>query len=140
MLDEYFSIFTEKKEQITDLLIRLLEERNEIIFSMLHGSFVREGKFKDIDIAVWVDEHRVIRDAALDYELSTSVDISYNLPYPVDVKVINYAPLGFQYYAVAGRLLTSSDDDFRVETVTAIWNRYFDFLPKSKEFLLDMIS
>ena len=140
MLDEYFSIFTEKKEQITDLLIRLLEERTEILFSMLHGSFIREGKFKDIDIAVWVDEHRVIRDAALDYELSTSVDISYKLPYPVDVKVINYAPLGFQYYALAGRILTCSDDDLRVDTVVCIWNRYFDFLPKSKEFFLDMIS
>jgi len=137
---KYFSILPEEKDQISAQLARLFEKRKEIIFSVLHGSFVNDEKFKDVDVAVWLDENAVKKDSALDYELSTGVDLSYIIHFPVDVKTLNYAPLGFQYFAVSGRLLTCTDDDFRVDTIESIWNRYFDFLPKSEDFLLDMIS
>lgn len=139
-MDRYFSITPEKKNQITIQLKHLLEKRHEVVFSVLHGSFLNNDKFKDIDVAVWVAERTVMKTGALDYELSTSVDLSYHLPYPIDVKVLNYAPLGFQYHAVSGSLLTCTDDDFRAHTVATIWIRYLDFLPQSKGFLLDMIS
>ncbi|MBW1696344.1 MAG: nucleotidyltransferase domain-containing protein [Deltaproteobacteria bacterium] len=137
--NQYLSFEPERKEHIVTQLVRLLEQRKEIIFSMLHGSFVSNDRFRDIDVAVWLAEDKMYPKDTLDYELSLSVEISYELNLPVDVKVLNFAPLGFQYYAVSGRLLTCTDDDFRVDTIVSIWNRYFDFLPKSKEFLLEMI-
>ena len=138
--NRYLSFEPKKKGHIVTQLVRMLEQRKEIIFSMLHGSFINNDRFRDIDVAVWLTGDKMDPNDTLDYELRLSVEISYALNLPVDVKVLNFAPLGFQYSAVSGRLLTCTDDDFRVDTIVSIWNQYFDFLPKSKEFLLEMIS
>ena len=42
------------REALTDVLRRRLEAHPEIVFAVLHGSFVTEGPYRDIDVAVWV--------------------------------------------------------------------------------------
>ena len=59
---------------------------------------------------------------------------------PVDLKVLNYAPLGFQYYSTTGLLIMCKDDDLRVDYLTKIRSLYFDFKPSSERFLLEMID
>lgn len=128
-----------QKEKIISLLVTALDKK-EILFSYVHGSFVEEEVFRDIDLAVWVKEELFPKEKALKYELSLSVDLEYLIGYPVDLKVLNYAPLGFQYHVTKGRLLTCLDDDLRTDFLTEVWSKYLDFAPKSKEFLLEMLS
>lgn len=128
-----------EKDKIISLLISTLDKK-EILFSYAHGSFVEEEVFRDIDLAVWVKEEVLPKEKALKYELSLSVDLGYLIGYPVDLKVLNYAPLGFQYHVTKGKLLTCLDDDLRVDFLAQVWSKYLDFAPKSKEFLLEMLS
>ncbi|MBN1222447.1 MAG: hypothetical protein JXB23_04325 [Candidatus Aminicenantes bacterium] len=41
------------------LLTEFLQNRKEIVFAYLHGSFVGEGDFRDIDIAVFLENSPV---------------------------------------------------------------------------------
>jgi len=133
------NILQEEKERIREVLGRLLEEEGRIIFAYLHGSFAEGRSFRDIDIAVYVEESEVPREGVIDFEIMTSMKLETNVKLPVDIKVINYAPLGFQYYSTTGSLLMCRDDDLRVDFLTKIRSLYFDFQTRSKRFLLEML-
>ena len=135
----FYKVNRVEKEKIISLLVKALDKK-EILFSYVHGSFVEEEVFRDIDLAVWVKGEVLPKEKALKYELSLSVDLEYLIEYPADLKVLNYAPLGFQYHVTKGRLLTCLDDDLRVDFLAEVWSKYLDFAPKSREFLLEMLS
>jgi hypothetical protein len=128
------------KGEVKRLLTELLTGREELRFACLHGSFLEPGAFRDVDVAVWADPGRVPKEAALDYELALSAWLERRVRLPVDVKVVNYAPLGFQYAVSRGEPVFVRDDDewfaFREQT----WRDYLDFAPLAKEALADLLD
>jgi predicted nucleotidyltransferase len=129
----------EERKEIKEVLSNCLGKKEPILFAYLHGSFAEERPFRDIDIAVFVDGSRISKKEALDFEVSSSIKLGKTIRMPVDVKVINYAPLAFQYYSTAGTLLMCRDDDFRVDFLTKTRSLYFDFRPSSERFLMEML-
>jgi len=131
----------EDKEQIVERLRHLLARRDEVQFACLHGSFLEpQGGFRDIDIGVWVEPSRVDKKNALDYEWELDAWLERHIPHPIDLKVLNYAPLGFRYAASGGRLLYARDEvawyDFRERT----WEEYLDFAPLARQMLFDLLD
>ena len=55
MDNRYFRIVDHEKESIIESLKVCLKNRLDVIFAYLHGSFFTEDRFKDIDIAVYLD-------------------------------------------------------------------------------------
>jgi len=133
------SIPRKERARIEKLLSRLLEKEEGIFFAYLHGSFYEGKSFRDIDVAVFVDDKAISKERALDFEIATSVKFGKEVKLPIDLKIINYAPLGFQYYSTAGTLIMCKEDDPRVDFLTRIRSLYFDFKPSSERFLLEMI-
>ena len=133
------SIPEKERGRIRKFLGRLLKKENGIFFAYLHGSFAEARPFRDIDVAVFVDEKKVPKEEALDFEILTSMSLEKEIRLPIDLKIINYAPLGFQYYSTAGTLIMCKEDDLRVDFLTRIRSLYFDFKPSSERFLLEMI-
>ncbi len=71
-----------EKEKVKEIITDILEKREEILFSYIHGSFL-ENEFRDIDIAVYVgDNKRFLR-----YELNLEREIEDVVGFPVDVRV-----------------------------------------------------
>jgi predicted nucleotidyltransferase len=132
-------ISPEEKKSVQKILGAYLQQEEGILFAYLHGSFSGKGPFHDIDIAVFVEETRIPREKALDFELAASLRLEEKVRIPVDLKVINYAPLGFQYHSTAGTLLMCRNEDLRVDFLTKIRSLYFDFALGSKRFLLEML-
>ena len=132
----------ETKAQLQQELGSLLSGREEIVFACLHGSFLEPHGFRDVDIGVWVVPERVPGERAFDYELDLSLWLEQRSPQPVpmDVKVLNYAPLGFRYAASSGTPLLLRDlkawYTFREET----WRDYWDFMPLARAMLRDLLS
>jgi len=133
------SVSRKERGRIGKFLGRLLGKENGIFFAYLHGSFTEGGPFRDIDVAVFVDEKAIPKERALDFEMSTSIKLEKEVKLPIDLKIINYAPLGFQYYSTAGPLIMCNEDDLRVDFLTRIRSLYFDFKPSSERFLLEMM-
>lgn len=131
----------DNKREVIKKLAESLEKRDEIIFAYIHGSFAEGLPFRDIDVAIYVNENIVPPDDAIDYGLKITaiVELETGLV-PLDIKVINYATIGFRYYATKGLLLFSKDEDLRCGFLEDVWRRYFDLLPKRRQILLDLVS
>lgn len=129
------------KEKIYRKLKESLEKREEIIFAYAHGSFVDLMIFRDIDIAIYVNENLVPPDKAIEYTLEISVLIELETGIsPIDIKLLNYASIGFKYFATRGILLFSKDEDKRTDFLEYTWKRYFDLLPKRRQTIFDLLA
>lgn len=129
------------KENIAEQLKSLLISRNEIIFSYIHGSFLDEFPFRDIDISLYVDSKKIDSQHAFDYSFQLSLDVSKQTGYEIDIQIMNYAPLGFQHSVLKnGKLLFSKDEDLRVNIIESISLEYIDFYELSLQYIRDIVA
>ena len=121
----YFRVGESEREAIVCRLRELLERVEGISFAYIYGGFVKRDKFRDVDIAIWVEDP----SRAHEYEVDLAVKLSLTLGIPVDVHVLNEAPLPFKYSVFSeGRLLFSRDERKRVEVVDETIREYIDVL------------
>jgi len=126
------------KQKIIHKLQKFLSEELEIVFAYLHGSFLNEDEFKDIDIALCLDEKTANKIDLVASEITWSLRLEKYLFVPVDVKIINGSPLNFRYHVTRGYLLLCRDDLKREEFLCKTWSEYFDFKPVSKIYLREI--
>lgn len=129
-----------ERERIVTALQSTLGTRPEIDFACLHGSFERGEPYRDVDVAVWVDPSLVAPEARLRYALDLADRLTTAIGQRGDVQVLNDAPLGFRYRALAGQPVVVRDwdrfDDLRART----WDDYFDFLPFARQYLREALG
>jgi len=126
-------------DQLLADLARILSSRPEILFAYLHGSVLTGGNPRDIDVAVFLR----LESPAADDPIETAIELSLYVEkriglIPVDVKVLNGAPVAFQFAAVSGRLIFSQDEDRRVDFLASTWGEYFDFKPLADRYLREV--
>jgi len=124
-----FSLPADQREGIIQTLADVLADKRGILFAFLYGSFLDERTFRDIDIGGFVDECQVPLKKQLDYEFSLIDELSGFVGYPLDVRLINRAPLAFRYRVSCGRLLFSRDEKMLSSFLERTWDEYFDFQP-----------
>jgi predicted nucleotidyltransferase len=129
-----------QRDRLIEQVIRLLEERSEIVLAVLHGSFLTDRPFRDIDLALYLDPAEIRREVLRDYELEQGVRWSAELGMPIDVRVLNDAPLAFRYHALKGVVLLARDGEFVDEFRARTWDEYCDFAPFAKRYLREAIG
>lgn len=123
------------KHILSENLTRCLAEKEEILFAYLLGTFLTRNDFEDIDVGIFIDPQKLPGIDTLRYELELAVEMEKHLKpgeifkryIPMDIKVINDAPVTFRYSVSAGKLLFSKDENIREEFVCRTWQEYFDF-------------
>ncbi|MHA1409859.1 MAG: nucleotidyltransferase domain-containing protein [Candidatus Odinarchaeia archaeon] len=114
------------RARIYKTLKNKLSSRDEIVFVYIHGSF-NTGIFRDIDIAVYVNRF-LDKKQVLDYELSLERELENTVNFPVDVRILNYSPLTFNFNVIKnGKLLFSKDEKIRVDFVSLTITKFHDF-------------
>ncbi|MBN1273017.1 MAG: nucleotidyltransferase domain-containing protein [Candidatus Aminicenantes bacterium] len=116
-----------------------MSQNKTIIFAYLHGSFLEKENFNDIDIAVYLDKKTEVNSDPAGLEISLSLELEKCTQHPIDVKILNTAPLSFCYHATKGKLILSQDENTREEFLCRTWNAYFDFKPVSKIYLQESL-
>jgi predicted nucleotidyltransferase len=129
-----------ERKRLIAALERALAARTEIVFACLHGSFLAGGPYRDIDVAVWLDDALLPREERGRYALDLSVALHLELRRPVDVRALNDASLAFRYHALGGRPLVVRDPELFHELRARTWDEYFDFAPFAREYLRGMLS
>lgn len=113
----------EAGKKLVESLRKMLEEDDSIVFAYLHGSLVEKEFFRDVDVAVWI---RNPRDA-FKYEVDVSARLEVSLNTPIDLHVLNGAPLPFKHHVLTrGRLLFSRDEAERARIVDETIRQYAD--------------
>lgn len=138
------TLSSEEKKQVLEVLRRKLEEEQGLCVAYVYGSFAGDKEFHDIDLALYYDP--LPQGPVLDRELDLEVELwealrraGFNIP--VDVRILNTAPLSFRFVAInTGELLLVRDDDKRVEFETTTWSKYFDFAPIRDEHFKEVLG
>lgn len=128
-----------EKQRLIQQLKEVLSKEKGIVFAYLHGSFLGEEEFNDIDIALYLAESAARGIEPVDFEISLALRIERILKIPIDVKVLNYAPLSFRYHVTRGNLLVNHLDLIREEFLCKTWSEYFDFQPLAKVYLKEVL-
>lgn len=124
-----------QKKEITNKLTGLLKKREEIVFAYLHGSFLTHD-FRDIDVAIYLKE-----DEDVLYEVKLGVELEKFLKFPVDVRVLNSAPLTFRFKVVKdGLLLFSRDERIRSDFEALTISEYHDFSYFRKRYRREILG
>ena len=97
-----------------------------VVFAYLHGSFVSTLPFHDIDVGVYLN-------TASSDQTRQAVDLADRLSrrvgFPVDVRVLNAAPVPFVFRALQGEPLVSRDDECLADVLERTGRRYLDLAP-----------
>ena len=130
----------EQRDRLIRQLRDLLQNRPEILFALLHGSFLAGGQFRDVDLALYLKPGAIQREAFRDYELEQGVRWSEALGVPVDVRLLNDAPVSFRYHALRGSVLFVQEGEFLDEFRARTWDEYCDFAPFAKRYFKELIG
>jgi len=126
-----------EKQQLVKAVIPVLTDEN-IFAAYLFGSFITSDEFADIDIAVWVE---AAMDDPLNLELKLENQLEELIKYPVDVRILNKAPLSFcQNVFRTGKVIIDSNPNKRADFEGRILKEYFDFAPFRKRYLQEVLN
>lgn len=126
MKDRLFDMDAAGRSEISRLLASALNDEPDVIFAYLHGSFLGDRPFHDIDVGVYLNTPSVEHTRRV-VELSDR--LSRHTGYPVDVRALNEAPVPFVFRALQGELLVSRDDERLADVLESIGRRYLDIAP-----------
>ena len=129
-----------------DLLILQLRElvsgKEPVLFAYLYGSFLGEGFFRDIDVAVYFDTP-AFKDSSdtFNYSLALSAECDMaTTGVTLDLRPLNLAPLPFRFDVVTrGRVLYTRDEELRVDFEARTRSLYFDFLPHLRFYFRNIV-
>lgn len=138
-----YTVSPEEKQGLISAIKTELEVRAEVSFAYIFGSFVDPEMpfFRDIDIGVYLDEKAVLPKQFLDYSMKLGLEMETTLQkFPVDVVVINCAPLALAFNITKGELLFTKDEDLWLNFVVKTWALYHDHAISGKSVLEDILS
>ena len=127
-----------QKENIIKDIVSALTKHDEIVLAYVFGSFVHSGHFSDIDLGILVKEKLV---TPLNIELKLEIALEDIVHYPVDVRILNHAPLSFCQNVIRyGRVVLERDANLRADFTGNILKQYFDFAPFRRRYLREVAN
>lgn len=121
------SVDAEHRKRIEESLASGLAQDETIVFACLYGSFAESEPFHDIDVGVYVRDFQADRPTST--ALALAQRLSEGVRKPVDVRILNVAPVSFLYHVLRGQLLFCRDDAALAEVMERTISRYLDIAP-----------
>ena len=122
-----FRFSGQQKQEIISALTSLLQRHAAIQFAYLYGSFLADMPCHDIDIGVYLDGLAPL-DMGL-FAVELSAQLGSQAKCPVDVRILNNAPLPFIYQVLRGKLLLENNPDLHGRIFEHTVSRYLDLKP-----------
>ncbi|RLF10221.1 MAG: hypothetical protein DRJ69_03420 [Thermoprotei archaeon] len=126
---KYYKLTADEKRRLLKILKNKLKNIDDIVFAYIHGGFTERDEFRDIDIALWIKNV----ERAYYYTVNLSAKLEAELGIPIDIQVINEAPLPFKHHVFTqGKLLFSKDESLRTTIVDETIRKYIDLIKINK--------
>ena len=119
-----------ERELVIRKIAEILSRFDGIRLAYIYGSFLREGDYRDIDLAVLLDDR--LSDPHTAYKLSMRIGREVErclVPRrPCDVRMLNGAPIWFRHRVIAeGRNIFSGSEEERVEYEAFVLSEHLDY-------------
>ena len=116
-----------QREHVARRLAAALETEPDLEFAWLHGSFLAGGGFHDVDVGVHLNAAPDVRSRRA---LALGLRLDRDTGFPVDVRVLNDAPVVFLFHIFReGRLLLSRNDERLADLMERTVREYLDMEP-----------
>ena len=112
------------RARVVATLASALAGESDVAFAVLYGSFVDAEAFHDVDVGI----HLRTEQPGHLFSSHLAQRLSEQVGYPVDVRVLNGAPVSFLFHALRGQVLVSRDD-LLGDVMERTMQRYFDIAP-----------
>jgi hypothetical protein len=122
-----YRLTDQDRQRITGVLVGEFMATPTFAFAYVLGSFLEVNTVHDVDVGIYLDPFEATRQAEIAASLAQRLTDAARLP--VDVRVLNQAPVTFLYRALRGRLLVSNNDDLLTSTLEHVSRRYLDMAP-----------
>ena len=128
----------EKEKIAQEIAAIILKSCPGLVAVYLFGSFVTEEPFSDIDIGILMEGPEA---ELLDTELKLETELEKNIPYPVDVRMMNGAPVPFARNVIGeGIVILDKHKNDRADFEALTLKKYFDFSHFRKRYLEDIAN
>jgi len=125
------------KKVVMEKISDTLKAKEYILFAYIFGSFASDNVFKDIDVGIFVS--RVGNEPPLKLEVQLEGEIGDAIGIPVDIRIINNAPVPFVYNVLkGGTVIVDNNRSFRSDFEGLVYKRYFDFQHLRNEYLREL--
>ena len=124
-----------ERAKVARAVTAALETEPDVVFAYLHGSFLHDGAFHDIDVGVRLA-------APANRRLPRTLDLTARLTgetgFPVDVRALDDAPLAFRFHVFrTGRLLICRDDEGLADCMERTMREYLDIAPLARRAVFE---
>ncbi|MFN2303215.1 MAG: type VII toxin-antitoxin system MntA family adenylyltransferase antitoxin [Anaerolineales bacterium] len=127
---------SQKEVVVKKISATLHRECDDITVAYLFGSFVTEDTFSDIDLGVVTN---IEPNSPLNYEFNLESKLESVIKYPMDIRILNRAPLSFCQNVIRnGRIVLDRDPNSRADFEGLILKQYFDFAPFRRRYLSEV--
>ena len=113
-LSRIYSLPMEERNKIIERLRDALKPRNDLIFAVVFGSFLENQFFRDIDLGVYLKDFNGDEIDAAVYAERLSAELTKKIRIPIDVVVLNYAPMWLKLRALKGKTIIDKDPTLRL--------------------------
>ena len=127
MMKTVYSANDEERTHIVNRLAAAFVREPNIAFAYLYGSFVDADAFHDVDIGVYVSRHEPGQEPL--YVVDLIQRLAGLVPFPIDVRIINDAPVSFLYHVLKGRPIHIQDDEVLTNLMEQTVRQYLDMAP-----------
>jgi predicted nucleotidyltransferase len=117
----------EERNNLMEHLAGILSKRGEIVFAYVFGSFSEGLPFHDIDVGIYLTA--ITEEQATQYSLDLGQILSSRLRIPVDVRLLNFAPISFLYHVIRGKRVFERDEKTSSQVVEQTIQKYLDLKP-----------
>lgn len=140
MDEKLYRLTPDAREAVANRLTELLSQEPVVLGAWLYGSFAEGRPFHDIDVAVYVRPDSAAATDPLPLMLALGNRLERAIRLPIDLRVVNSAPLSFQFRATAGRPLLLRDPEACYQFIEHVRRMYWDFEPMIRKYLKDVLT
>lgn len=123
-----------------------LSQISEVAFAYVHGSALTSERPRDLDIAIFIYSESYARlsdkgEVQTGFVIPLEIEFERQIGRRVDIQILNQAPLSFKHRVVQQGVLVVDNalsERCHFEYLSRV--QYFDFEPRRKEYLQEVLS
>ena len=137
-MKQSYSLKQNTRQRIFDRLAGELAKTPEIVFAYVYGSVLDSELVHDVDVGLYLDDSQLPRRSEVLGSLSDRLSAAIELP--VDVRMLNEAPVSFLFHVLRGHLLLSRDEELLTNLLEEVPRRYLDIAPLLRQATKEAFS
>ena len=125
--EQLFTLTPQEREAVSAILTLILGKEKPILFAYLFGSFIEDIPFHDLDIGIFLEDMH--KQEAISFSLRLGCVLEQAAKLPVDLRLLNHAPVSFVFHVLRGRLLVERDEETHCRILENTMREYLDIEP-----------